>query len=293
MRLKLKKIFRLFAADIRSQKNAIDLSFLKDHDIHPISVSYRSGEGDVLLNVPLSRCRHFLWLSYPCTINSDSPFVKTLLHYKEGLCLQYEGSALEKFYSLWQPKNAGDLLFLENPSYEKFKNLPPSSVPLLWADQNPEDLVISRKYAIERDNKAHGALLSYKDGDTFFGPVSLEKGRLEFNRLIRVYDSIKKNGFKVDRLGFANIYVVCLIDDLRTGTYSFLVSSGGQHRLAALTVLGYDKVTVQLSSKEGIKGLIRLSDIDYWPSVVNGYFSKDEAFHLFYRLIGIQDSQKG
>lgn len=289
MLLKLKKIFRLFAADIRSRRNAIDLSFLKDYDVHPVAVSYRSGEGDVLLNVPLSRCRHFSWLSYPCTINSDSPFIKTLLHYKEGICLQYEGSALEKFYSHWQPQNAADLLLLKNPSYERFRNLPPSATPLLWADQNPDDLVRSRKYAIERDNRLHGAKLSHEDGDTFFGPVSARKGSLEFSRLIRVYESIKKNGFKIDYLGFENVYVVCLFEDLKTDTYCFLVSSGGQHRLAALTALGYDRVTVQLSSREGIKGLVRLSDIDRWPSVVNGYFSKDEAFSLFIRLMGNQE----
>ena len=113
----------------------------------------------------LSRCRHFSWLSYPCTINSDSPFIKTLLHYKEGICLQYEGSALEKFTATGNPRTP-PIYFFKNPSYERFRNLPPSATPLLWADQNPDDLVKVESMLLNATIDFMVQKLSHEDGDT-------------------------------------------------------------------------------------------------------------------------------
>src|SRR5699024_9180882 len=116
--------------------------------------------------------------------------------------------------------------------------------------------------------------LSHNDGDPFFGPVSNTKGRLEFNRLVRVFNSIKREGQRVDKQGIENIQAICLYDARFKLARYFIVA--GQHRVAALSALGYEEIVIQLALGNGAV-IVRRDEAAYWPTVQAGFYSQEEA----------------
>lgn len=98
----------------------------------------------------------------------------------------------------------------------------------VWAI-NPA--LISRGTAAEHEGTGHH----------YFGPISPEKGQAQFERLLRMFRSIEKEGFHPDRYSPVKGYF--LADE---SSYRHVVGSGN-HRLA-LKVLGYRTVRVGLTT---------------------------------------------
>jgi hypothetical protein len=153
---------------------------------------------------------------------------------------------------------------------------------MFWRPEQPDQNIRRREGDIAIDNREHGLKLDHADGDSFYGPVSAQKGRLEYTRLTSVFDSIKSVGFKVDLHGFNNIGVICLCSD-KHDDWRYLVVSAGQHRIAAMTANGYRHVTVQVVA-DGLGGVVRRGDARFWPSVRHGYLREPEAIGVFDRI---------
>lgn len=80
---------------LEKRKRPLDLTSL---DIHPLTAIHRADRQDVLIKAPLSKCLHFGVRALPCTSQSSSPFIQTLLDYHCGKNKAYKDSALEKYY---------------------------------------------------------------------------------------------------------------------------------------------------------------------------------------------------
>lgn len=279
--MKIKLIFHRMGVTVGNSKNIIprDMSGV---DIDPVSAAYQGWGRRVLVSVPLHRCIHFGWLAFSCHRDSPSPFIRTLVDYEEGRCITYKGSALEKFYHSFRPQSASELMGLNSPSSSELKAIQPVAAPILWRPEHPQQKLVDRKRVLRADNNEHGSNMDADDGDPFYGPVSRRKGEFEFGRLVNVYNSIKKNGFAIDRNGFNNIKVVCLSRD-GGADWRCTVASGGQHRMAALSVLGLDSVTLQIDC-EGLAGIVQRESVGAWPCVRSGYVDKSEALLIFDRI---------
>ena len=71
-----------------------------------------------------------------------------------------------------------------------------------------------------------------------------------------------------------------LVDDTNSSlTQRFLITSG-YHRVAVLSHLGYLDFLVRLNAR--VPRQIRISEIDEWPGVTSGIFSKELASKIFY-----------
>lgn len=265
-------IFNKFGIDlVRSSANFLNVDW-----VSPVEFMYKTNNRHILINVPLGDIRFLGVHGYKADKDSTAPFISTIKEYKEGKIKSYINSPLYSFYSNFQPKSISEYLYLNNYSSSIFNTLPPSGAFLPWQDIDPVEKSRQRVLEVESDNKEHNTNLSMEGGDPFYGPVSLEKGELEYNRLINIYYSILKHGFKIDSKGKGNINAVILEND---NNYCYFVFSG-QHRVAALSVLNYEKVPIQI-----YKGLVvRRSEVDFWPGVTNGYFSKSEALNVFDRI---------
>jgi hypothetical protein len=261
-------------------RNTVDLTDLPD--IHPVSLVCENFGQRTLIRVPLNKCHHFEWSSFPCRRDSLSPFIRTIMAYEEGKCSTYQGSALEAFYQAFQPNSAAEVLGLEDLACPVLHSTPPAGTPILWRPGHPEQNVQKRVYLLTKENQLHGRQLKRPMGDKFFGPVSKQKGELEFKRLINVYEQIKRGGFKVFEERQDNIEV------------SFMLSShdedwqcricAGQHRIAALSALGYDSAIVQIREEESLGGVIHHKDARFWPTVRHGYLTQEEATIVFDRM---------
>ena len=256
---------------IRSLEN-----YVNEEWSSPIELLYKTNKPLVLVKVPIADIRFMTAHGFKAGKESNAPFITTIREYANDGVKDYSKSTLSQFYSTFQPKSVSEYLYLEKTANNILNNLPASGMAYPWSNLEPLDRIKQRTLEIEFDNKEHKSKIKIDGGDSFYGPVSLEKGELEYKRLINVYNSIKDNGFNVDVKGKNNIAAIVLESN---GTYRYFINYG-QHRVAALSNLDHEHIILQIE-----KGLIvRRSEVTFWPGVIKGYFTKSEALKVFDRI---------
>lgn len=115
---------------------------------------------------------------------------------------------------------------------------------------------------------------SVPDIITSFCPAGIPRALLEkeYLWLHGAYESIVANGYLPYRFGhpLGRLFVgacgkrACLLLD-------------GNHRVSALSALGYDKLVVEISSRH----TVRLDELEQWPGVRARVFTRDEAESVF------------
>jgi len=239
------------------------------------ALHHRRGNNPASLLCPLHKCVHRTGLNFKSS--GWHPFVQTLEEYKKNKQLRYEDSSLKKYYDNWQPLSADQAVTGLELSSKKLQSLPPYLIYLSpWSSRsiNQMDLVVRCWH--KQDELEHGEVFLNmdKDGFALFGPVSKEKGNLEFRRLITIYESLKTNGY--DR-SHGDIGVLVL---KRGADYRYLNSGDGYHRTAALAALNFSKIPARFFHP----WIISIDDIDYWPQVQNGIWNRKAAAEYFNHL---------
>ena len=107
--------------------------------------------------------------------------------------------------------------------------------------------------------------------------MSSEQGQAQFKRLLDVFRSIQNEGFRPERYGFVSGYF--LADE---SSYRFVVGYGN-HRLAALKVLGHTGVRVVLNKAH--PAVIHRSQLASWTIEQGGPFERQTTYALFDKLI--------
>lgn len=280
---RIKKTVQLFGLDVVKFKKRELLDLSKTDYLDPISAIYASKGESILIKVPLFKCRFDHMLANTCSLDSQSAFIQTLLLYQKGECTSYKESPLKAFYDDFQPQSIADLLSFSDPCNPILSTTSPLAALWPWSNSTLSESFNRQKLNCVLESRQHGFDLTYNDGSASFGPVSLEKGELEFHRTITIYEKLKKESFRVDSGGVDNIVCSILyLDDI--SDWRVLIHAGN-HRMAALTVLGYDSITVQINANRGgLFSIIRKLEIDSWPAVRQGYYSKDEARAIFDKL---------
>jgi hypothetical protein len=113
------------------------------------------------------------------------------------------------------------------------------------------------------------------DGYQYHGPVSRRKGRLEYRRLVNIYESIEERGYE-RQLGHAHFLVLKRGDEFR-----FSGIGPGNHRAAAMAALGYETIPAIFYKFH----VVDVEMAEYWPQVSRGVWSQAQAeaylHHLF------------
>lgn len=236
------------------------------------ALHYTRGGTPASFSCPLDHFIHRTGLSF--STKGWHPYVETLREYEQNSNLKYENSTLKKYYEKWQPRTAAQAFIGFKNTPKQFHHLPPHLIYLTpWNSLSVEQIDhLVRKWH-EEDNIEHAnaALPIEEHGFSDFGPVSDVKGKLEFMRIISVYNTLKKEDY--DRKhGDISVLV------LKTNTkYRYINKGDGYHRSIAMVALGHDKVPVKFFNP----WIICLDDIDYWPQVRKKVWSRDEAEGYF------------
>lgn len=249
----------------------------------PIAGAYRSGGAPFILDVAIDRLRLFTPLYLRCALNAGNPFVETVAAYARGDAMSYENTPLEAFYETWHPANAAEAIGLdETDASPELLSASPFGAVFPWQpSEKLAERTIRTKRAIERENQAHGEILNSDGGHKFFGPVSQAKGRLEFARLTRTYDSIRQNGYIPmlnERYSYPSVKTVLVGENAWVG-----LVAAGHHRMAALTVLNWISSPITFKSRRLL--IVRREDVARWPGVTSELFSPEQALALFDRII--------
>jgi hypothetical protein len=261
-----------------TRSNRISHFLEENHDI--VLCGYKATD-DFLIRVPMEKFRWGL-LGFSYTRESMHPFVQTLMNYESGLCKTYRNSLLEDYYNSFQPASVPDALGLTNtgPGVSKLEDLPVIACPGPWIAKDINYFIENTKRKIGKENSLHGVRISYYHGGGGFGPISEQKGELEYNRLIKVYCSIKATGYKRHDGIDGDIGGIIL---KKNNSYRIFVNSG-HHRIAALAALNYGYIPVRINTGVGLAGIVNREDASSWPMVSSGLFRKSEALALFDRI---------
>ena len=216
--------------------------------------------------IELEHCTSFVGFSY--SGGGWNPHVATLEEFVRNPALTYEQSSLYRLHQAFVPTNLQEL-FVENQAgqLQPLSDLPPDRqlFRYVWAIS---PALITKMTSGDR----HGPT-----GHHYFGPMPADKGEAQFARLLATYQSIERDGFQPDRYGPIMGYF--LADD---DSYRFVVGSGN-HRLAALKVLGHTKVRVALTRTH--PAVVHRSRLDTWTVDQGGPFQRDTAYALFDKLL--------
>ncbi|REL24177.1 hypothetical protein DYD21_19550 [Rhodohalobacter sp. SW132] len=240
------------------------------------------GGTQVSFTCPIQKCVHRTGLNF--FEKSWHPFVEVLKEYETDNDLTYGNSILKKFYERWQPRSAAEALVGIEPAPVVLKRLPPHLVYLTpWSSRTPKRMDKIVRSWHKGDDIEHGKphFSIEEHGFRDYGPVSDEKGQLEFDRLINVYRSISESGY--DR-SHGDIEVLVL---KRGEEFRFINKGGGYHRAAAMAALGHKTVPAKFFDP----WIITLEDIEYWPQVRTGVWGKEEAENYFHHLFDFNNRE--
>ncbi|WP_083499543.1 hypothetical protein [Thioalkalivibrio nitratireducens] len=255
---------------------------LRGCDIHPLEAWYRAGRYQpVLMDVPLSKLRGLGSAAFPCTRDSGHPFIETLLEYESGKTRSYAGSALERFYQNWQPKNAAEHLGVgDDPECAKLRELDAIEAVLPWSRNDPALQRANVEGAVTLTSLSEsGRTMVARNRWHLLGPATEESGTHEFWRLIDAYRSIKGNGFQRRDVSDGDIRGTVMFDG---DDWCVWIGGGGQHRVSVICAQGFAAAPVRVFYH--IPTVVRREDSSYWPHVVDGLFTQRAALRVFDRI---------
>lgn len=198
--------------------------------------------------VPLTKVRTVYGLAMT---PEQHPFVRYL---RDGF------PSLLRFYQLHQPTSLFELFFLQA---EDVVALEDSSSVRTWPWAPRSSFFLA------------GGTPPNK----WFGPAERGFVLQVAKRIDTVVKSIQKKGFVTSGFDPPSYFLLSL--DTSSGLRDYrVVLNGGNHRVAVLSHLGWERVPLTVLPYF-VAPEVRLSEIDRWPGVVDGTFSPESAEKLF------------
>lgn len=226
-----------------------------------------------VFDMDLEHCTSLAGFSYRS--GGWNPHVATLEEFAADRSLGYEGSSLHRLLHTFVPETLQEI-FLED------REEPMAPLFRLPAERRLYRYVwtLSPRLVAKADATSKGDL----HGHHYFGPMPDERGRAQFHRLLDTFLSIEREGFDPERYGYPTGYFVA--DD---SSYRFVVGAGN-HRLAALKILGFSTVPVSLSRSH--PAVIHRRDLPSWTVAEGGPFAPETAQALFEKFMTEDGSTK-
>lgn len=238
-----------------------------------VCLHYKRGGKSAAFKCPIDKCVSYNGFSF--SPESWNPFILSIHEYRKRNVSEYKGSFLERYYETWCPSNCGESMLMRKNTEFQTLTCPPYVFPKPWSAEDIESLIRRREQTIKKHLDRHNIPdPGPHHGTHFHGPVSSHKGQVEIDRLISVFESLSKQGY--DR-SYGDVKVVMV----QSGSDTRFLVCGGNHRIAAMSALGYETVPAQLVGP----GRVDSRDVDYWPQVWRGVWNRDTALayvnHLF------------
>ena len=210
------------------------------------------------LDVDIERCTSFLGQAF--SVTAWNPLVATLRQLEANPDLSYGDSTLARVHQRFLPETLQDLFF------------PGSTEPY----EPLNALGVNRHYyryiwRISPAMVARAALQKFSPNYSF-GPLEPSRGQAEFDRLIKTYHSIRDHGYQPNTYGHVTGYFMG--DDTN---HRFVIGSGN-HRVAALAVLGSERIEIRLHSHPAS---VHQDQLSLWTRAEGGPFSASTAKALF------------
>jgi hypothetical protein len=247
----------MFSIFRRRHREPLDLRGLA---AGPVEGLRRAGDRPFLLDVPVESIRAVGFAG----ADAWNPFVLTLREYAAGRCGQFKGSLLEDFYRCWQPFAAGEDAMRQMPWKAGARDA-----------RNTSEGRLAREGFVEAARElgvSPGEIRGHIKG----GPVTEAFGEITFRRIARLHDSVRDTGYRPESSPGGHLRGQCFV---RNGDFCVVVGSG-KHRVCALLALGWEKIPVRFGAPK-LPVVTRREEVDSWPQVREGLYTRDEALSEF------------
>lgn len=234
----------------------------------------------LLVEAPTHRCIAMESAAFSCDPKRDNPFVLTCVEIIKGISGDYSSSSLYRFYSTFQPSTIAEYLDCAVTHPALSGHVYGSAFP--WDVVEPGPLKARIMVStVTFENELHGSA-GRGEGAVKCGPVSMQKGEMEFLRLRRLIESIKERGYQRSDTYDGDICGQIFYDGVDYRVYI----QCGHHRSAVLAALGYETIPVRIPGNT--QEIVDRRKVDTWFNVRNGVFSREEALKVFDRIFAAE-----
>ena len=193
------------------------------------------------------------------------PFVAALQEHLSDPGATYSTSVLRAFYERFQPTTVRELLLDERGA--------PTGTLTTWpAVERLIDLWSATAEDVDRTRRALAGIDELPDTQ-YRGPTSELFGATHLSRVVDAYHSFVRVGYQPEVYGFVTGYFLTRGDDYR------FVLGHGNHRVAALSVLGHQQIGVTL--RDSHPPVVAESDLARWTTRRGGLLDMTEAEEVF------------
>jgi hypothetical protein len=243
------------------------------HRLHPVG-SLPTPYADAHRSHPTPFELDLTGVTTPCGFSYDEtgwhPYVAALEEHLAAPDLPYERTILARYYARFRPTNVQEVLLEDAKApLAPLDRWPP--VPKLYKQLwtlNPRRLerILRDSGGWARDIKQH------------IGPQSAAQAGAHLSRIVTVYDSVRRDGYRPDAYRDGIVTGYFLEAD---GDYRFMVVLGN-HRLAAFRAAGVRRVLARFHP--GHPPVINASRIDEWCRRSGSVLSPEVARAVFEKL---------
>lgn len=240
--------------------------------IEPRHISYllKTGNG-VVISAPLEQGRAFPINSLGKNGNHPFMVAARLSRSKEGQISEEKmAEVLKLYYHSVIPKNAAELMGLSADSL--LSEHPAWSIVMPWDTETIDEWKPLVAAAEKFNNYQNGLNLSIEEGWTWIGPTSENKRAIEVRRLSSLLASVLDKGYLRNDKRDGDISAVLLVNEENEWVWQ---SINAQHRAAVVAAIGLEAVPIRVSR------VIRREEAAFWPNVMSGLYTKDEAVQVF------------
>jgi len=264
--------------------NSIGPLDLISKNIDPITAQYLFGLNQVIVEMKFAECRTNRW--FDMFENSLDPGIfATMKAIKKNLkgkvLLDDIYLTLKEYKSLIGINNAQDFLDIE-PTENNILNSYP-----WWAAVNPWDnrtfdyMLKFHPIEVKKDRLKNGMKILSNDPYEIMEENEQRSLKSHAKQYAKLTEEIKEKGFKYGNdFGYVLAELFILNNEFR-----WKIGGEGNHRAAVAVALGIKKIPVVVNK------IIRLDEIQYWPNVANGIFTKDQATKIFNNIFFAQPSK--
>ena len=274
---KFKKLINKFLALFNLK--IIKLNFFEPYDltnikINPLTAQYLAGYRPVVIDISLKDGRTSNGFDM-----SDESLDPAIFAIKNALKKDLKGEALYKDilntlrenHSLMKCKNASHSLNIESNDDSDIKNHPWWAIVYPWDDYTFEDKIKNYPYEIKLNRAENGMHISSNDPNIIIKENYENSWPSHAKQYVNLINKIKEFGFQFgSEHGYVSAEIFIAKNKLR-----WKPGLEGNHRIAAAAALGFKNIPVLVTK------IIRLDELEYWPNVIKGQFSKDQAFKIF------------
>ena len=240
--------------------------------VNPRYISYflKTGNG-VVISASMDRARAFPINSFGK--DGNHPFMvaaRSSLGEDGQISSETMAEVLEVYYRSVVPTDAAHLLGLSPES--KLSKYPAWAAVMPWDAETIDEWKETVAVAELLNNYRHKCDLTIENGWAWVGPVDDEKRLLEVKRLCSLLSSVREKGYQRNDGPDGDIKTVLLVNENEEWVWQ---SVDAQHRAAVVSAIGLEETPIR------VYRVIRREDVEFWPNVVCGLYSIDEALLVF------------